>query len=112
MYYLRTCTARVVMVLAAVLLWPATGSAERLKDLAGVQGVRSNQLLGYGLVVGLTGTGDGSSAAPFTAHSLRNMLAQYGITVPPEVTMSRISSIEAPSSIRNDPALSSRLLSV
>ena len=61
--------------------------AGRIKDLAEVQGVRSNQLLGYGLVVGLTGTGDGSSAAPFTAQSLRNMLAQYGITVPPQVTI-------------------------
>ena len=73
--------------LAAALAAPAAVHAGRIKDLAAVQGVRSNQLLGYGLVVGLTGTGDGSSAAPFTAQSLRNMLAQYGVTVPPDVNI-------------------------
>ncbi len=61
--------------------------AGRVKDLASFQGVRSNKLLGYGLVVGLNGTGDGSSAAPFTAQSLRNMLTQYGITVPANVSI-------------------------
>jgi len=62
-------------------------AAGRIKDLASVQGVRSNKLLGYGLVVGLNGTGDGSSAAPFTAQSLRNMLTQYGITVPSNINI-------------------------
>jgi len=72
-------------VLAAAPLSTAYGA--RIKDLADVQGVRSNKLLGYGLVVGLTGTGDGASGAPFTAQSLRNMLSQYGVTVPPNVTI-------------------------
>jgi flagellar P-ring protein FlgI len=59
--------------------------AERIKDMAQVQGVRTNQLIGYGLVVGLDGTGDQTSQAPFTVQSLKNMLAQLGVTVPSTV---------------------------
>lgn len=62
-----------------------TAKAERVKDLANVAGVRSNPLVGYGLVVGLDGTGDQTSQAPFTVQSLRAMLAQLGVTVPPNV---------------------------
>jgi len=57
--------------------------AERVKDLASVQGVRNNQLVGYGLVVGLDGTGDQTSQTPFTLQSIKNMLARYGVTIPP-----------------------------
>ena len=56
--------------------------AERLKDLATVAGVRTNQLFGYGLVVGLDGTGDQTSQTPFTIQSITNMLAQFGVPVP------------------------------
>ncbi len=59
--------------------------AERIKDLASVAGVRSNQLLGYGLVVGLDGTGDQTSQTPFTVQSLKSFLNRYNITIPPEV---------------------------
>lgn len=59
--------------------------AARIKDLAQVEGVRSNQLVGFGLVVGLNSTGDQTSQAPFTVQSLKNMLNQLGITVPPDV---------------------------
>ena len=59
---------------------------ERIKDIATVAGVRTNQLVGYGLVVGLDGTGDQTSQAPFTIQSLKSMLAQFGIVVPPGVT--------------------------
>ena len=52
--------------------------------MAQVQGVRTNQLVGYGLVVGLDGTGDQTSQAPFTIQSLTNMLAQLGVVVPTE----------------------------
>lgn len=58
-------------------------SAERIKDVASVAGVRGNQLVGYGLVVGLDGTGDQTSQTPFTVQSLSNMLNQFGITLPP-----------------------------
>ena len=72
---------------ALATLLGATGPAraERVKDLASVAGVRSNQLVGYGLVVGLDGTGDQTSQAPFTIQSIRNMLAKFGVTIPPNV---------------------------
>ncbi|MGC8732284.1 MAG: flagellar basal body P-ring protein FlgI [Halothiobacillaceae bacterium] len=57
--------------------------AERIKDLASIEGMRGNQLMGYGIVVGLDGTGDSSSQAPFTLQSIRNMLERYGVTLPP-----------------------------
>jgi len=72
-----------VALLALLMLLPTPARAERIKDLASIAGVRTNQLLGYGLVVGLNGTGDKSSSAPFTEQSLRSMLNQLGIVVPP-----------------------------
>ncbi|MDT8388562.1 MAG: flagellar basal body P-ring protein FlgI [Thiogranum sp.] len=60
-----------------------TASAERIKDLANLAGVRENQLVGYGLVVGLDGSGDQTSQTPFTVQSMKNMLQQFGITLPP-----------------------------
>ena len=57
--------------------------AERVSDLASVAGVRGNQLTGYGLVVGLNGTGDQTTQTPFTVQSIINMLTQFGITIPP-----------------------------
>lgn len=56
--------------------------AERIRDLTSVEGVRSNALMGYGLVVGLDGTGDQTMQTPFTTQSLSNMLSQLGITLP------------------------------
>ncbi|WP_019568519.1 flagellar basal body P-ring protein FlgI [Thioalkalivibrio sp. ALMg13-2] len=53
---------------------------ERVKDVASVSGVRDNQLIGYGLVVGLDGTGDQTTQTPFTVQSLNNMLGQLGLT--------------------------------
>ncbi len=53
---------------------------ERVKDVASVSGVRENQLVGYGLVVGLDGTGDQTTQTPFTIQSLNNMLGQLGLT--------------------------------
>ncbi|MDO4681524.1 MAG: flagellar basal body P-ring protein FlgI [Lautropia sp.] len=60
--------------------------AERLKEVASIQGVRTNQLLGYGLMVGLDGTGDQTTQAPFTAQSMNSLLSQLGIQLPPGVT--------------------------
>ena len=59
--------------------------AERIKDLAQVGGVRGNALVGYGLVVGLDNSGDRTSQAPFTVQSLKNMLGELGVNVPPNV---------------------------
>jgi flagellar P-ring protein precursor FlgI len=66
-------------------LLPALAPAERVKDLAVVSGVRSNQLVGYGLVVGLDGTGDQTTQTPFTVQSIMNMLEKYGVTIPATV---------------------------
>jgi flagellar P-ring protein precursor FlgI len=71
---------------ALLLLSASIADAERIKDMAQIQGVRTNQLVGYGLVVGLDSTGDQTSQAPFTVQSLNNMLAQLGVTIPPNVT--------------------------
>ena len=65
------------------LMLSGVAQAERLKDLASIQGVRSNQLIGYGLVVGLSGSGDQTTQTPFTVQTFNNMLAQFGIKVPP-----------------------------
>ncbi len=71
---------------AAVMAIATTPHAERLKDLVSFQGVRDNPLIGYGLVVGLDGTGDQSMQTPFTTQSLTNMLGNLGITVNPATT--------------------------
>ena len=57
--------------------------AERLKDIATIQGVRNNQLIGYGLVVGLDGTGDQTTQTPFTVQSILSMMQQMGVNLPP-----------------------------
>lgn len=61
--------------------------AERLKDIASVQGVRDNPLIGYGLMVGLDGSGDQTMQTPFTTQSLNNMLVQLGVTMPAGASM-------------------------
>ncbi len=73
------------LLLGAVLmliLQTGPAHAERIKDLATVGGVRDNQLVGYGLVVGLDGTGDQTTQAPFTTQSLISMLERLGVTIP------------------------------
>ncbi|MDM4764535.1 flagellar basal body P-ring protein FlgI [Pelomonas sp. SE-A7] len=72
-------------LLIAAALQPAL--ATRIKEIAAVQGVRSNPLTGYGLVVGLDGTGDQTTQAPFTGQSLSAMLQQFGILLPQGVQM-------------------------
>ncbi len=80
--------ARAIGLLIVFLLIGAQSAlAERVKDLASVQGVRKNQLAGYGLVVGLNGTGDQTTQTPFTIQSIVNMLTQFGITIPPGTSL-------------------------
>jgi flagellar P-ring protein precursor FlgI len=98
----RTVT-RAAALLAAIAVFAAAGDGShdlgagildggmtggsRIKDIASVAGVRSNQLVGYGLVVGLDGTGDNTSNTRFTAQSIANMLRQLGVALPPEVSI-------------------------
>lgn len=73
--------------LAGILLIATPARAERIKDLATVQGVRINQLIGYGLVVGLDGSGDQTTQTPFTVQSLTSMLGQLGVNLPPGTSL-------------------------
>ncbi|AWT12702.1 flagellar biosynthesis protein FlgI [Stutzerimonas frequens] len=73
---------RKAIVFLALLAIGASAHAERLKDVATIHGVRTNQLIGYGLVVGLNGSGDQTTQTPFTVQTFNNMLAQFGIKVP------------------------------
>ncbi len=73
----------VALILIGGLALGLSAAAERIKDVASVAGVRDNQLLGYGLVVGLNGSGDKVNSSPFTEQSLKSMMTQLGIAVPP-----------------------------
>ena len=73
-------------ILAACLLplWMPPAHAERIKDLASIQGIRNNQLIGYGIVVGLDNTGDQTTQTPFTTQAIGNMLSQMGVNLTQE----------------------------
>ena len=73
-----------------------TVSADRIKDLTSVAGVRSNQLIGYGLVVGLNGTGDGGDVS-FTGQSLRSVLSRLGVNVDGVISDFDVSGVQATS---------------
>lgn len=64
----------------------ADGGSERIRDLASVSGVRVNQLIGYGVVVGLDGSGDATNQVQFTGQSVQSLLSHFGVSLPPGVT--------------------------
>jgi flagellar P-ring protein precursor FlgI len=70
------------LCLSASLLFAGTAQASRIKEVAAIEGVRSNQLTGFGLVVGLDGTGDQTTQMPYTSQGITNYLQQLGITLP------------------------------
>ncbi len=76
-----------------VLTFPA--HAERIQNLVDVQGVRENQLIGYGLVVGLDGTGDQTTQTPFTTQAVTNMLKRFGIIQPPGTGTLQLKNVAA-----------------
>ncbi len=79
--HVRRALALLALACAALPLSAPVAHAERLKDLVSIQGVRDNPLIGYGLVVGLDGTGDQTTQTPFTTQTLANMLANLGISI-------------------------------
>ncbi|MFZ6862492.1 flagellar basal body P-ring protein FlgI [Undibacterium sp. Ji67W] len=81
-FRLRAASLVILCQLLLGLSFTAECRAERIKDLAGVQGVRQNQLLGYGLVVGLDGSGDQTTQTPFTVQSIISMLQNLGVVIP------------------------------
>ncbi len=78
----------IAIILGLLILVAGTSQAARLKDIADVEGVRGNQLFGFGIVVGLNGTGDGNSSQ-FTTKSLSNMLDKMGVRVDPQDVKSK-----------------------
>jgi flagellar P-ring protein FlgI len=72
-----------LVLLLGIALGAQGAAAERIKDLATIQGVRGNPLIGYGIVVGLDGSGDQTTQTPFTVQSVLNMLTQMGVNLPP-----------------------------
>jgi flagellar P-ring protein FlgI len=81
---------RLAAVILAFCLWSTSAfAASRIKDVSYVRGIRDNQLVGYGLIIGLAGTGDGFRAAPFTEKSMRSMLQRMGVTVEPQSMTSK-----------------------
>ena len=83
----RLSALATAMLLVAGMGLQSVAHAERLKDLASIQGVRHNQLVGYGLVVGLDGSGDQTTQTPFTVQSVVSMLKQLGINLPAATNM-------------------------
>jgi flagellar P-ring protein precursor FlgI len=84
MVWIERLAAAIVVSLAAALV---EARAERVKDIASFQGARANQLVGYGLVVGLDGSGDQTTQTPFTVQSVVSMLGQMGVNLPPGVNL-------------------------
>ncbi|MBM3083170.1 flagellar basal body P-ring protein FlgI [Chelatococcus daeguensis] len=78
---MRPIFAIATCVIGALLLGGPAAAATRIKDIASIQGVRDNQLIGYGLVTGLSGTGDTLRNSPFTEQSLQSMLDYMGVNV-------------------------------
>lgn len=77
---------KVLLIVLGMFLF-GQAHATRVKDIAQFEGVRSNSLIGYGLIVGLDGTGDQTTQTPFTAQSISAMLSQLGIVMPPGASM-------------------------
>ena len=77
---------RLLLGTCALLLGPLA-QAEQIRDIADFAGIRSNNLVGYGLVVGLDGSGDQTTQSPFTEQGLTNMLSQLGVTLPANANM-------------------------
>ena len=76
------CLLFFALLLATLTFTSSLVRAERIKDITTIAGIRSNPLIGYGLVVGLDGSGDQTNQTPFTAESFLNMLKQFGISIP------------------------------
>ncbi len=84
---------RIILIFLLLFSFPAVASATRIKDIAGFNGVRDNQLIGYGLVVGLNGTGD-SDQTKFPVQSLVNVLERMGITINrSEITVKNVAAV-------------------
>ncbi len=88
MLSLRELGFTIIVGLIMILgLGSGVARADRIKDVAKIAGVRSNQLIGYGIVVGLDGTGDGTGGRQITSQSIRNILSRLGVTLPQNLSI-------------------------
>ncbi len=85
----------IILPLLCIMLSPMQGQAERIKDLADIEGMRGNALIGYGLVVGLNGTGDSSTSSPFTVNSITALLERLGVNVRADISKMKPKNIAA-----------------
>ncbi|HAG53292.1 MAG TPA: flagellar biosynthesis protein FlgA [Alphaproteobacteria bacterium] len=85
------------IILSVMFAFNANASANesRIKDIADIEGVRTNALIGYGLVVGLAGTGDSSNSVPFTVQSMVNMLEKFGVNSRADLDSIRMENVAA-----------------
>jgi len=83
------------LIFLLLMLIPQLAAAERIKELASVEGVRSNALIGYGIVVGLNGTGDTSNSSPFTINSIAAMLERFGINIRSQISTMKPKNVAA-----------------
>lgn len=83
------------LLLVCICCFVTSAQAERIKDIATVEGVRGNALIGYGLVVGLSGTGDSSNSSPFTINSITAMLERFGVNVRANISKMKPKNIAA-----------------
>jgi flagellar P-ring protein FlgI len=98
---LRYASECLGLLMLCSVMFMSDAQAERLKDITSIQGVRSNQLIGYGLVVGLDGTGDQTTQTPFTVQSIISMMQQMGVNLPPgtNLQLKNVASVMVTSSL-------------
>ena len=84
-----------LLLTLTIISFAFSAHAERIKDLADIEGVRANALIGYGIVVGLNATGDSSNSSPFTISSITAMLERFGVNVRPDIAKMKPKNIAA-----------------
>lgn len=93
--FIKKMLTTVFTILIAFNAMAEGGNASRIKDIADIEGVRNNALIGYGLVVGLAGTGDSSNSIPFTVQSMVNMLEKFGVNSKDDLDSIRMENVAA-----------------
>ena len=92
---LKQITIKKIILILSISVFSNTVFADRIKDFADIAGQRPNQLVGYGLVVGLDGTGDQTTQTPFTLQSVLQMIGVLGVTLPSTGTQAQLRNTAA-----------------
>jgi flagellar P-ring protein precursor FlgI len=101
----KSKTIRQLILMLSISIFSNTVFADRIKDFTDVAGQRPNQLVGYGLVVGLDGTGDQTTQTPFTLQSVLQMIGVLGVTLPSTGTQAQLRNTAAVMVTAEFPAL-------